>query len=60
MSAPVQALYGIYRTSKVMAWLERHPHWVCHFMPTPSSWLNAVEGFSTKRHLKRGVFHFRV
>ena len=35
---------------------DRHPRWVCHFTPTSASWLNAVEGFFTKRRPKRGVF----
>ena len=35
----------------------RHPRWVFHFTPTSASWLNAVEGFLTRRRLKRGTFH---
>ena len=37
----------------------RHPRWTFHFIPTSSSWLNAVEGFFaklTRRRLKHGVF----
>jgi transposase len=41
------------------AWLARHPRWTFHFIPTPSSWLNAVEGFFaklTRRRLKHDLF----
>jgi hypothetical protein len=53
---------GIYwrKHAKMRAWLERHPRWTFHFIPTSSSWLNAVEGFFaklTRRRLKHGVFH---
>lgn len=44
----------------VRAWLDRHPRWTFHFVPTSCSWLNAVEGFFaklTRRRLKNGVFH---
>ncbi len=37
-----------------------HPRWTFHFIPTSSSWLNAIEGFFaklTRRRLKHGVFH---
>jgi len=52
--------YCTHKHSKVRAWLERHPRWTFHFIPTSSSWLNAVEGFFaklTRRRLKHGVFH---
>jgi transposase len=48
-----------HKHSKVRAWLVRHPRWTFHFIPTSSSWLNAVEGFFaklTRRRLKHGVF----
>ena len=51
--------YCTHKHSKVREWLERHPHWTFHFIPTSSSWLNAVEGFFaklTRRRLKHGVF----
>jgi hypothetical protein len=41
------------------AWLARQPRWTFHFIPTSSSWLNAVKGFFaklTRRRLKHGVF----
>jgi transposase len=65
--------YATHKHPKVRAWLERHPRWTFHFIPTSSSWLNApfqrmkafacramVEGFFaklTRRRLKHGVFH---
>lgn len=52
--------YCTHKHSKVQAWLQRHPRWTFHFIPTSSSWLNAVEGFFaklTRRRLKNGVFH---
>ena len=51
--------YGAHKHPKVRAWLDRHPRFVFHFVPTSCSWLNAVEGFFaklTRRRLKRGVF----
>ena len=51
--------YCTHKHAKVRAWLARHPRWVFHFVPTSSSWLNAVEGFFaklTRRRLKHGVF----
>jgi len=51
--------YGAHKHPKVRAWLDRHPRFTFHFVPTSCSWLNAVEGFFaklTKRRLKRGVF----
>jgi transposase len=55
--------YAAHKHEKVRAWLARHPRWTFHFIPTSSSWLNAVEGFFAKlakRRLKNGVFHSRV
>ena len=51
--------YAAHKHPKVRAWLDRHPRFTFHFVPTSCSWLNAVEGFFaklTKRRLKRGVF----
>jgi transposase len=51
--------YAAHKHPKVRAWLDRHPRFVFHFVPTSCSWLNAVEGFFAKlsrRRLKRGVF----
>ncbi len=55
--------YCTHKHAKVKAWLQRHPRWTFHFIPTSSSWLNAVEGFFaklTRRRLKHGVFHSLV
>lgn len=52
--------YCTHKHSKVRAWLARHPRWTFHFIPTSSSWLNAVEGVFaklTRRSLTHGVFH---
>jgi transposase len=51
--------YAAHKHPKLRAWLDRHPRFTFHFVPTSCSWLNAVEGFFaklTKRRLKRGVF----
>ena len=42
-----------------MRWLERHPRFHLHFIPTSCSWLNLVERFFaeiTRKRLRRGVF----
>ena len=52
--------YAAHKHPKVRVWLDRHQRFTFHFIPTSSSWLNAVEGFFAKlsrRRLKRGVFH---
>ncbi len=52
-----------YRTHKhttVNAWLDQHPRFHLHFIPTSSSWLNLVERWFrelTDKALRRGVFH---
>ena len=43
----------------VRAWLDAHPRFHLHFVPTSSSWLNLVEGVFadlTKKRLRRGAF----
>src|ERR1017187_4526380 len=35
--------YGTHKEPHVQAWLKKHPRFVCHFVPTSSSWLNLVE-----------------
>jgi transposase len=32
-----------HKHANVRAWLARHPRWTFHFIPTSSSWLNAVD-----------------
>ncbi|MBA2460238.1 MAG: IS630 family transposase [Actinobacteria bacterium] len=52
-----------YRTHKhdnVDAWLQKHPRFHLHFIPTSSSWLNLVERWFrelTDKAIRRGVFH---
>jgi transposase len=43
----------------VRTWLDAHPRFHLHFVPTSSSWLNMVEGVFadlTKKRLRRGAF----
>jgi transposase len=51
--------YGTHKEPNVRAWLKRHPRFVCHFVPTSSSWLNLVErwfGELTRKRIRRGSF----
>jgi transposase len=51
---------GTHQQPKVRAWLERHPRFVPHFVPTSSSWLNLIErwfGELTTKRVRRGSFH---
>jgi transposase len=51
--------YGTHKHPKVQAWLKRHPRFICHFVPTSSSWLNLVErwfGELTSKRVRRGSF----
>jgi transposase len=51
--------YGTHKHPRVKAWLKRHPRYVCHFVPTSSSWLNLVErwfGELTSKRIRRGSF----
>jgi transposase len=51
--------YGTHKHANVRAWLKRHPRFVCHFVPTSSSWLNLVErwfGQLTSKRIRRGSF----
>jgi transposase len=52
--------YCTHKHRKVAAWLEKHPRFHVHFIPTSSSWLNLVERFFgkiTQERIRRGVFH---
>src|SRR5881409_1929512 len=53
--------YGTHKEPHVKAWLKKkHPRFVCHFIPTSSSWLNLVERWFrelTEKAIRRGVFH---
>ena len=51
--------YGTHKHPKVHSWLQRHPRFVPHFIPTSSSWLNLVErwfGELTGKRIRRGTF----
>ena len=51
--------YGTHSHDNVLAWLEKHPRFHLHFIPTSSSWLNMVERWFrdlTGKALRRGVF----
>ena len=50
---------GTHKHPKVRGWLQRHPRFVPHFIPTSSSWLNLIErwfGELTGKRIRRGVF----
>ena len=51
---------GTHKHPNVRAWLQRHPRFIPHFVPTSSSWLNLIERrfaeLTTKR-VRRGSFH---
>lgn len=51
--------YATHKHAKVKAWLERHPRFHIHFIPTSSSWLNLVERWFrelTDKCVRRGAF----
>jgi len=51
--------YATHKHKEAKAWLVRHPRFHFHFIPTSSSWLNAVERFFaelTQKRLRRRVF----
>lgn len=51
--------YGTHKTPAVQQWLARHRRFVCHFIPTSSSWVNLVErwfGELTRKAVRRGAF----
>ena len=48
-----------HKTAEVQAWLDKHPRFKLHFIPTSSSWLNLVERFFaeiTGKRIRRGTF----
>jgi transposase len=50
---------GTHKHPRVESWLERHPRFHLHFIPTSSSWLNLVERWFreiTDKRIRRGVF----
>jgi len=51
--------YGTHQEPHVKAWLKKHRRFVCHFVPTSSSWLNLVERWFrelTEKAIRRGSF----
>jgi len=51
--------YGTHKHPKVQSWLQCHPRFTLHFIPTSSSWLNQVErwfGELTQKAVRRGAF----
>ena len=51
--------YGTHKHPRVQRWLERHPRFIPHFVPTSSSWLNLIErwfGELTGKRIRRGAF----
>lgn len=51
--------YATHKHPNAKAWLEKHPRFHLHFIPTSSSWLNLVErwfGKITDKAIRRGVF----
>ena len=51
--------YGTHKHPRVKSWLQRHPRFHMHFIPTSSSWLNMVERWFreiTDKRIRRGTF----
>jgi transposase len=51
--------YGTHKEPHVHAWLDKHPRFHCHFIPTSSSWLNLVErwfGEISEKAIRNGTF----
>lgn len=51
--------YGTHKEPHVRTWLAKHPRFVCHFIPTSSSWLNMVERWFaelSQKAIRRGSF----
>jgi transposase len=51
--------YATHKQPKVQSWLEKHPRFHLHFIPTSSSWLNLVERWFrdlTDKAIRRGSF----
>jgi hypothetical protein len=51
--------YGTHGTPEVKEWLNRHPRFKVHYVPTSSSWLNLIErwfGELTSKRIRRDSF----
>jgi transposase len=52
--------YATHKHPKVIEWLNKHPRFFLHFIPTSSSWCNPIERWFrelTEKAIKRGNFH---
>jgi len=51
--------YGTHGTAEVKAWLNKHPRFVIHYVPTSCSWLNLIERWFaelTNKRIRRDSF----
>ena len=51
--------YGTHGTVEVKAWLQKHPRFVMHYVPTSCSWLNLIERWFaelTNKRIRRDSF----
>ena len=51
--------YCTHKHENVRKWLDKHPRFHIHFIPTSSSWLNLIErwfGNITQKRIRRGIF----
>ena len=51
--------YGTHKHPRVQSWIQRHPRFQLHFIPTSSSWVNMVERWFreiTDKRIRRGFF----
>ncbi len=51
--------YGTHSTAEVKAWLQKHPRYVLHYVPTSCSWLNLIERWFaelTNKRIRRDSF----
>ena len=51
--------YGTHGHADVKSWLEKHPRFVIHYVPTSCSWLNLIErwfGELTSKRIRRDSF----
>lgn len=52
--------YGTHTHANIKEWLQKHPRFTLHFIPTSSSWLNMIERWFreiTDKRIRRGAFH---
>ena len=51
--------YATHKHPQVKGWIQKHPRFHLHFIPTSSSWLNLVERWFaeiTRKRIRRGCF----